>query len=158
MSAAEELLSLFIRPTRILYVEDDEMLGQVFIESLERDFECSIVWAKTGRDAIQAFERREFDIVFLDLVLPDITGIQVLQAIRAQSPGLPVVITTGQADTDLIMQAAEEGVVCFMFKPFHTNFSFRTVFSTFKVRARTKEDAAYFESRRRVSEPELVSA
>lgn len=158
MSAAEELLSLFIRPTRILYVEDEETVGRVFVNLLERDFECSIVWAKTGTDAIAVASRQEFDIVFLDLLLPDMTGIQVLRSLRTKRPSIPVIVTTGYLSSDLVMDAAESGVACFLSKPFGDSINFGDIFSMFKVRARSKEDAAYFDSRRRVSEPELVSA
>lgn len=76
---------------RILLVDDEELVLRGLARALKGNgFHVST--AATGEDALRALEGCTFDLCFLDIRLPGISGIQVLDRIREQSPGTKVVV------------------------------------------------------------------
>ena len=102
---------------KILVIEDNQVTSKtlvVFLESENYSVECAF----TGRDAIAAFHQGSFDLVMLDLMLPDMDGIQVCKQIRSESD-LPIVMLTGRGDeTDKIV-GLEVGADDYLLKPFN---------------------------------------
>lgn len=107
------------RPARILVVEDTEqvrrLLRRLLVPSGYTVFEC-----ETGQAALDALAVHIPDLVLLDLELPDMSGHEVLQKIRANPATrlLPVVVLTGLASTSEKIRAYAEGVTDFLAKPF----------------------------------------
>ncbi len=86
---------------RILLVEDDEAVGEGLRLLLgEEGFDVKLV--TTGNAAQPAVEEFAPDVVVLDVNLPDVSGIEVFQRIRAVRPTLPVIFSTGHADTSAL--------------------------------------------------------
>lgn len=85
------------KQSTILIVEDE-----FNIRELLRDFVssrgCTTVTAEDGYEAIVAIQKQYFDMVFLDLKLPRISGVEVLKKIKEISPSTPVVVVSGNAD------------------------------------------------------------
>ena len=83
----------------ILVVEDNEAVGQFSTEML-RDLSYRTVWAANGREALEALssKRERFDLVFSDVVMPGMGGVELAETIRRLHPGLPVVLTSGYSD------------------------------------------------------------
>lgn len=82
---------------RILVLEDDKLMREAFKDSLEIDgFEVQA--CETGREAIEAAPRFKPDLALLDVELPDISGLEVCRAIKANpvTKHIPVVILTGK--------------------------------------------------------------
>ena len=81
---------------RILLVEDDPGVLS-FVTSALREKGYTVVDAATAEEAIESFEREngEFDLLFSDVVLPGISGIELVDRIHKVKPGLPVVLTSG---------------------------------------------------------------
>lgn len=149
MSAVEALLDRLLQPPRLLYVEDDTQVANLFIDRLSRDYVCDIVWVRTAEEAFAAIKNGKYDIMFVDLVLPNgPSGVEVIKRAKEEMPGLPIVITSGYLHTDLADQAANYGIVSFISKPFQYS-DFTDIFAAYKIRARTKENDAYFASKRR---------
>lgn len=96
---------------RIAIVDDHAMvragLRQFFTD--QPDFEV-VAEAASGRDAMEIVRRGEVDVVLLDIAMPDQSGVDVLAAIRARAPTLPVLILSGFAEqhyaTTLLRQGA----------------------------------------------------
>ncbi len=83
-----------VRPLRCLVVDDDEEVAGALADLLSsRGHEVVVVTKST--DALSHVVRERFDIVFSDLAMPDMSGWQVAQAVKAASPALPVVLITG---------------------------------------------------------------
>lgn len=139
MAFVEDMISKFLRPPRVLLVEDDASVGNAFLNYIRDDYEVDIDWAADGDRAIEYIDRKSYDIVFLDLVLPRKNGVEVLRHIKASKPALPVIVVTGAVGSPLWYEATSLGVVGVISKPF-TKVNFAEVFQTYGIRALSKHD------------------
>ncbi len=80
----------------VLVVEDNEDVGQ-FSTELLRDLGYAIKWVTNAREALEvlATDERAFDLVFSDVIMPGMNGVELAMVIREQYPGLPIVLTSG---------------------------------------------------------------
>ncbi len=85
--------------TRILLVEDSRTVA-VFAQSLLEDMGCEVMHAKDAEEALLAVEHepREFDIVFSDIVMPGLSGLELAARIRERKPCLPILLATGYSE------------------------------------------------------------
>jgi PAS domain S-box-containing protein len=80
---------------RVLLVEDNEKVGESTAGLLD-ELGQRVSWVKDAASALELLERsQEFDIVFSDIVMPGMNGVEMAQEIRRRWPGLPVVLTSG---------------------------------------------------------------
>ena len=88
-------------PIRALLIDDEEELVATMVERLEhRDVQARYV--TNGSDGLSLLRRETFDVVVLDVKLPGMSGLDVLRAINAEHPRLPVLLITGHGSiTDL---------------------------------------------------------
>jgi two-component system, response regulator, stage 0 sporulation protein F len=77
----------------ILVTEDEELLSEIYRDTLEKEG-YRVLTALTGSSALSHLEAAEPDLVILDIKLPDMSGAQVLEAIRKKYPDLPVIMCT----------------------------------------------------------------
>src|SRR3954465_2614101 len=77
----------------LLVVEDDETIGAA-LESGLHSHGHQVWWQRTARGALDAAGRRTFDLVLLDLGLPDLDGVEVCRRLRLAQPGTVIVILT----------------------------------------------------------------
>jgi DNA-binding response OmpR family regulator len=102
---------------RILLIEDDPRLAGLVTEYLgEAGFVVST--AATGRAGLDRIGREPYDAVVLDLMLPDIDGLEVCRQLRASSSEVPVLMLTARGDTMDRVVGLEIGADDFMPKPF----------------------------------------
>lgn len=102
---------------RILVVDDDAgVLGSV--EAVLRDEGFDVVTVGGGREAIAAVQRWSPALVLLDVWMPDLDGIEVLERIREGHKDLPVVVVSGHGTVELAVKATRLGAVDFIEKPF----------------------------------------
>jgi len=92
----------------ILIIDDDETIRYFLPRDLEAEG-FQVVTADTGQAGLKALERETVDLVLLDIRLPDITGIEVLQRIRESWPDQIVVMLTGEPDHETAVQAMRLG-------------------------------------------------
>jgi response regulator of citrate/malate metabolism len=105
---------------RTLVVDDDYMAASVHRSYVERVHGFEVVGeAHTGRDAIDLARRLRPELVLLDIYLPDISGLDVIQALReAGSPPVDVIAITSAKDVDTLRRAMQGGVIHYLVKPF----------------------------------------
>lgn len=105
---------------RVLVVDDDFMVARVHGGFVERTPGFTVVgMAHTGADAIETVERLRPDLVLLDVYLPDMTGLTVLQELRARPlTDVDVIVVSAARDVDSVKQALRGGVVHYLIKPF----------------------------------------
>lgn len=124
-----DVVSKWNSPPEIMVIDDDEWLAHVFNESLLRLGIDQFI-ARDGYAAEEMYQgkmrsnfaeagssQHPFDLVFLDLKLPGMGGVEVLAKIRTMWPKQPIVIISGNIDLDRNSQIFEHGVVAFMTKP-----------------------------------------
>ena len=101
----------------VLVVEDEKLVA-MDIKKIVNAEGHEVTTANSGIEALRAIEDGGIDLVFLDLVLPDINGVEVLKGIKKTKSDLPVVIVTGYPDSEIMNQALELGPISALKKPF----------------------------------------
>ena len=102
---------------RILIVEDAIHVANLLAESVRLQGHEAIV-ATSGPEALSLLDLRCPDAVFLDIVMPGVSGIDVLRRIRATHPALPVIVITGSVSSKQIDEVRRLGVTEVIEKPF----------------------------------------
>lgn len=102
---------------RVLLVEDDELLGDGLRTGLIQ-YGYTVDWLKDGLSADQALKTENFEIVVLDLGLPKLPGITVLQNLRGRGQTMPVLILTARESIDDRVKGLDSGADDYLTKPF----------------------------------------
>jgi DNA-binding response OmpR family regulator len=107
-----------IETIHVLLVEDNPGDARLFQERLrenvERAFHVTI--RKTLKAGLQSLQQQPYDILLLDLSLPDSFGVETLQTVRAAMPAMPIVVLTGLDDKTLGIQAVQLGAQDYLTK------------------------------------------
>jgi len=108
---------------RVLVVDDDEAIIDMFTELLERDGRFDVKTASTGYDAGLLTEQFKPDVMLLDFKLPDINGNVVCRTIRSNPnfEQMKIIIISGVADPDEVNELLASGANEFIRKPFDIN-------------------------------------
>ncbi|NNG05551.1 MAG: response regulator [Inquilinus sp.] len=103
---------------RVLYVEDDNAMAVAVANMLRRaGYHCDV--ARLGREAVTVGLAGEYDVILLDIDLPDIDGYQVVEHLRSGGVRTPVVMQTGLVDPHQDGKGASLGVEDYLLKPFN---------------------------------------
>jgi ATP-dependent Lon protease len=92
-------------PARILIVDDHELIGIAFAEAL-RDAGYQVHAEQSAREAVRMAAQCPFDVVFTDLLMPEMSGVEVCQAIKRASPQTQVVLISGHPEAVRAQRAA----------------------------------------------------
>ena len=108
------------RPCSILVVDDQELIRDLLQSWLQAQGHQVLV-ASNGPEALEIFAERgqELDLVFLDMTMPKMTGIEVLEQIRASNTTLPVLLSSGYLKQTALPDLDRLGCSGFLQKPFH---------------------------------------
>jgi DNA-binding NtrC family response regulator len=125
---------------RILIVDDEEVLRDVLQAVLQREG-FDVVLASSGEECLNVVETdNEIDLVVLDVMLPGISGIDTLRAIRITNPALPVVVITAFSSIDGAIEAMKHGAYHYIPKPFKNEEVVITVNKALEQRRLTREN------------------
>lgn len=103
--------------TRILLVEDDLNFGAVLKSYLElNDFE--LIWVSDGAQAGEVFRQDKFNLVLLDVMLPNIDGFSIAREIRASEKQVPIIFITAKTLREDIVMGYKTGADDYITKPF----------------------------------------
>ncbi|MCX7117603.1 MAG: response regulator [Legionellales bacterium] len=105
---------------RLLLVEDDELLGDAVKAGLTQ-FGYVVDWLKDGETARSAIRTESFELIILDLGLPKLSGIHLLQSIRHDGNATPVIILTARESVESKIKGLDSGADDYMSKPFDLN-------------------------------------
>jgi len=101
---------------QVLVIDDDAVVGRSFDRVLsEKGYEVST--ALSGEEALDSIENTEFDVVFTDIKMPGMDGLEVAERIKARCPWTPVVVITGYGTEENEARASVLGVSGFIHKP-----------------------------------------
>lgn len=102
---------------RILISDDSRLLRKKLREELEK-LNCEVTEAANGKEAIMMDLKDEPDGVILDIVMPEVGGIEALQVIREVSPDVPIVMLSSAGTPQKLMQTLKMGAIDFIQKPY----------------------------------------
>lgn len=102
---------------RILVVEDEARILDFLARGLSADG-MSVDWARTGPEAVKRALEHRYDLVLLDLVLPQLNGLAVLERIQEKKPEVPVIVVSARGDVATKLKAFELGARDYVEKPF----------------------------------------
>ena len=101
---------------QVLVIDDDAVVGRSFDRVLsDKGYEVST--AQSGEEALETMENSEFDVVFTDIKMPGMDGLEVTERIKARCPWTPVVVITGYGTQDNEAKASVLGASGFVRKP-----------------------------------------
>ncbi|GLF92379.1 putative transcriptional regulatory protein YkoG [Bacillus safensis] len=102
---------------KILVVEDEKKIARVL--SLELEYEGYEVTVKeTGMDGLQALEEESFDLVLLDVMLPELSGLEVLRRVRKTNTSTPIILITARGSVPDKVSGLDLGANDYITKPF----------------------------------------
>jgi two-component system copper resistance phosphate regulon response regulator CusR len=104
--------------TRICVVEDEEKVSSFIKKGLtEHSYEVDI--AGTGESALEMMDNQAYSLVILDVMLPDMSGIEICRRLRRQQPQLPVLMLSALGTIDDRVSGLQSGADDYLVKPFH---------------------------------------
>ncbi len=101
----------------LMVVEDETRIGELLAAALGSDGH-DVTWARDGATALAAAETTEFDLVLLDLGLPDIDGVEVCRTLKQGQPRCLVVALTARREVMDVVEGLESGADDYLTKPF----------------------------------------
>ena len=101
----------------LLVVEDDETIGSLLRDRLTAHGH-TVTWVRVGRSALREATLAAYDLVLLDLGLPDLDGVEVCRQLRVRQPGCVLVMLTARKDEMDVVVGLESGADDYLTKPF----------------------------------------
>jgi len=101
---------------KVLVVDDDPTIGKSFNRVLSQKGYV-VITAKNAHEALQKMREEEYDVVFTDIKMPGMDGLELAERVKAKRPWTPVVIVTGYGTTANEERAKAVGVSDFLYKP-----------------------------------------
>ncbi len=107
--------------SKILIVDDTPKNIQMAMNILKNEGH-KMIYAKNGLNALKLLEEQEFDLVLLDIMMPDLNGFEVCKKIKSneKTKDIPVIFLSGKDSTEDIEKAYESGGIDYVVKPFIT--------------------------------------
>jgi len=102
----------------LILVVDDEFGDRETLKAILEDKGYRVATAKDGAEAIEMVKRRHYDIIFLDVRLPNMNGVVVFEEVKKIDPKATVIMMTGYTEEELVRKAVSQGAYTCIFKPF----------------------------------------
>lgn len=106
-----------MKTNRILIVDDEKNIRMTITQALE-DMDVDIDTAVNGEEALAKLEEENFGLLLLDLRMPGIDGIEVLEKLSNDRPDIKVILITAHGTIDIAVDAMKKGAIDFIQKPF----------------------------------------
>jgi DNA-binding response OmpR family regulator len=97
---------------------DDEVNVAKGLQLVLGDAGYEVDWAATGTQALELCDRKPYDLMLADLVLPDLDGLEVIRAVRQQWPQTGIIVITGYPTVASAVDAMKMGAFDYLEKPF----------------------------------------
>ncbi len=143
----QKVKDIFFQP-RVLVVDDEERIRKVCHRLLTQEG-CDVAMADNGIKGLKMIDETHFDIVLLDLMMPGMSGMDVLTRIKARHPDTVIIVITGYATLEHSIETMKKGAFDFLSKPFSPQ-ELRMVISKAIEFIRTLQDISSEKSRMRV--------
>jgi len=107
-----------LRKTLILVV-DDYFADRETLKAILEERDYRVVTAESGAEALARVKEKHFDVIFLDIRLPDIDGTQIFEQVKTIDPEVAVIMMTGYSEEELVRRAISQGAYTCIYKPFN---------------------------------------
>ena len=105
--------------SKILVVDDEAQIRELLKDFLEiKDYD--VITASSGKEALEKIKEKP-TIVLLDVMMPDMNGLQVLDKIKESAPSIEVIMVTGLAEEDIAVESLKKGAFDYITKPIDLN-------------------------------------
>jgi two-component system NtrC family response regulator len=111
---------------RILVIDDDENITKV-VAVILRDKGYNVDTARSGNEAVKKTQKNHYDLMLIDIKLPDMEGTEILAKIRDTTPKIRKVIVTGYPTLNNAVAAVNKGADAYIMKPFDVEKMLETV-------------------------------
>ncbi len=105
------------RKLKILVTDDSKLLRKKLREELEK-LDCEVIEAGNGKEAVLMDLQEKPDGVILDIVMPEVGGIEALQVIKEVNPEIPVIMLSSAGTSQKLMETLKLGALDFIQKPY----------------------------------------
>ncbi|MBR3180929.1 response regulator transcription factor [Candidatus Saccharibacteria bacterium] len=105
---------------RILYVEDEKLLADAVTHLLKKQG-IAVDWTDDGEEALKLAKKPVYDAIVLDIMLPKMSGLEILEIIRKQSINTPVIMLSALSEIEDKVKGLELGADDYLAKPFKTS-------------------------------------
>ena len=119
------------KPPLILIVDDEPMIRDLLAQAMGM-LGHSVETCSSGRKALERFAATSFDLVMLDVGLPDMDGYETMAAMKEKSPQTPVILISGDAADQSKAEALKKGASAYVVKPIRLEDLAETVKETLK--------------------------
>ena len=102
----------------LILVVDDYFADRETLKAILEDRGYRVVTAETGAEALGRVKEKHFDIIFLDIRLPDIDGTQIFEEVKAIDSEAAVIMMTGYSEEEVVRRAISQGAYTCIYKPF----------------------------------------
>ncbi|WP_425449705.1 Na-translocating system protein MpsC family protein [Dethiothermospora halolimnae] len=108
-----------LKKMKVLYVEDEAITRKQVYRFLKKRL-GKVITAENGQDGIEKFIEHNPDIIITDLVMPDISGIEMMKKLRKDGHKCPFIITSALSDTNTILETVDLKIEKYLIKPIDT--------------------------------------
>jgi YesN/AraC family two-component response regulator len=110
-----------------ILVVDDEELSRKGLSTFLLKWGYEVDAARNGKEALELFKKKRYDLLITDIVMPDITGIELLKSIKAFTPETGVIIVTGYGKVDSYLESMTSGAFEYLNKPINFSILRKTI-------------------------------
>ena len=124
-------------PTKILTVDDSQTVRLVLLKAFQ-SYDCVVIEARNGEEGLAAAAREKPDLILLDLSMPVMDGVTMLNKLRADSEleSIPVIMLTAESDCENVFLVTKLGVADYVLKPFRENHLLQRVMKIIPLQKR----------------------
>lgn len=106
--------------SQILIVDDDDYVRDMLVARLQfRGYQ--VAYAKNGREALDLCRQHDYDLILLDIMMPEMNGFQVLQQLQAKNDATPVVVMSALDNMENVVRCIELGAEDYLYKPIQSS-------------------------------------
>ena len=137
MENTQEKFNVDGRALRILITDDSKLLRKKLRVELEK-CGCEVLEAEDGKEAVMKTLQEKPDGVFLDIVMPEVGGIEALRVLKEVSPEMPVVMLSSAGTPQKLMETLKLGALDFIQKPY-TSIQIKKALESIRKKAASNE-------------------
>lgn len=106
---------------KVLIADDSGVMRKIIVRAANAAGIQDVVEAVDGADAIAKFGKEHFDLVLTDWNMPNKTGLEVIEALRAEGSTVPIIMVTTEGEKSKVLSAIQAGVNDYLTKPFEAD-------------------------------------
>lgn len=120
-----------MKPLSVLVIDDESVICDACQMVLSEKGHM-VVLKNDGRSGLDAIRQGTYDIVLLDMKLPDMDGMEILKVVQEEKPGLNIIVMTGYSSISNAVQAMKKGASDYLAKPFTDDELIETIEKTYE--------------------------